>query len=318
MLNKSMNIYWANLCILNRMEAEKMEEAAVLWSKGREVTPNMVYLGDTEEIGMYEKMDNDIAREELGFDIIVSSRFDLFCSKKYLQSYKDRLLPIGRLFPVREEIKTLGLLDPDELFHPLAALPHYIMANTRLLGIDGFPHSFEELLQPKWEGKVFLGSTELPSAKAVLFSIWYLFGNEGLESAVKNWRQRSAPSAARHGLVKDEFPIALLPGIFGGPGPDDKLVRITPNEGAPVLPSWTAIKKSPIQDDCLDFLKHSALQTEFSEFYRSQALAYPTDPGVSLPETLTADEKMIFPPWEWIFKQDMDYFEDACRRTPLG
>ncbi|MBI9109564.1 MAG: hypothetical protein JEZ04_22670, partial [Spirochaetales bacterium] len=54
MLNKSMKIYWANLCILNRMEAEKMEEAADIWSKGRNMTPEMIYLGDTEEIGMYE------------------------------------------------------------------------------------------------------------------------------------------------------------------------------------------------------------------------------------------------------------------------
>ncbi|MBI9109560.1 MAG: hypothetical protein JEZ04_22650, partial [Spirochaetales bacterium] len=51
---KSMKIYWANLCILNRMEAEKMEEAADIWSKGRNMTPEMIYLGDTEEIGMYE------------------------------------------------------------------------------------------------------------------------------------------------------------------------------------------------------------------------------------------------------------------------
>ena len=85
-----------------------------------------------------------------------------------------------------------------------------------------------------------------------------------------------------------------------------------------MLPSWTAVKKSSIQDEALDFLKQSVLQTEFSEFYRSQALVYPTDPQVEMPETLTTDEKMIFPPWEWIFEQDMEYFEDACRRVPCG
>ena len=49
---KDMKIYWANLCILNRMESEKMEEAAAAWSPGRKVHPRMIYLGDTEEVQM--------------------------------------------------------------------------------------------------------------------------------------------------------------------------------------------------------------------------------------------------------------------------
>jgi ABC-type Fe3+ transport system substrate-binding protein len=209
-------------------------------------------------------------------------------------------------------------MDPAGLFHPLVVLPHFIIANTKLLDGSSLPESFAELLEPKWEGKVFLGAAELPSAKSVLFSMWYLFGDEGLEICVKNWRQKSAPSAARHGLVKDEFPIAFFPGIFGGPGPDDKLVRIQPREGASVLPSYAAVKRSTIEKETLEFLKASALHKEFIEFYRTQALAYPADPAVDLPENLSPEEKMFFPEWEWILSRDMEYFTEACRRVPWG
>lgn len=316
-----MKIYWANLCILNRMEGEKMEAAAESWSENQNSgsrSPRMIYLGDTEEIGMYEKLESDLADGGADFDILVSTRFDVFCSKKYLQGIKKQLLPLSGNFSLRPEIEELGVADPDGLFLPLVVLPHFIVANTKLLGSDEEPRSLEQLLEPRWEGKVFVGSTELPSAKSVLFSVWHRFGEAGLEAAVRNWRQKSAPSAARHGLVKDQFPVALLPGVFGGPGPDDKLVQITPIEGAPVLPSFAAVKHSADSDRAVDFLKASAASPEFIEFYRTQAHAYPASPDVARPENTSGEIKMIFPPWEWILQQDMDYFEDACSRMPAG
>ncbi len=313
-------VYWANLCILNKMEGQKMEAAGDEWSakKADCSVPEMIYLGDTAEVGMYEYLQNDLKKGTVNFDLIVSSRFDIFCSKKYLLGIKDQLLPIAENFSLRPETKELGVADPEGLFHPLVLLPHFIVANTKLLKQDEIPKGLSELLQPEWDGKVFLGATDLPSAKAVLFSVWHLFGSEGLEKAVKNWRQKSAPSAARHGLVKDQFPIALLPGVFGGPGPDDKLQQITPEEGAPVLPSFAAVKRSDNSDNAVDFLKASAAAPEFIEFYRTQAHAYPAATGTELPENSSGEMKMIFPPWEWILKQDMDYFEDACKRMPMG
>ena len=154
---EKLEIYWANLCILNRMEAEKMEKAAKKWEPDKSYVPNMVYLGDTEEVKMYEKMDMDMAKGKLGFDLLISSRFDLFCSKKYLQSYKEELYPIGALFPIREEVRNSGVIDPAGLFHPLVILPHFIVVNTNLVDKKNVPKGLEDLLDPYWAEKVFLG-----------------------------------------------------------------------------------------------------------------------------------------------------------------
>jgi ABC-type Fe3+ transport system substrate-binding protein len=312
-----LNVYWANLCILNRMEGEKMEAAGDCWSQsGRGPAPKMIYLGDTAEVGMYEKVSADISSGELGFDMLVSTRFDLFCSSRYLAPFKDDFLTLRGQLPIRSEIEEKGIMDREGKFYPLVLLPHYMVVNSHLLDKMDFPGSLKELLDPRWKGKVFLGSTDLPSAKSVLFSIWYLYGNEGLESCVKNWRQRSAPSAARHGLVKDEFPVALLPGVFSGTGPMDKLIQITPIEGSPLLPSYAVVRKSSSQDRTLHFLKNSVGTREFIEFYRDQAMAYPVHPEVGIPADWSGTDSMLFPPWEWIEKQDMGYFEGMCRRMP--
>ena len=149
------------------------------------------------------------------------------------------------------------------------------MCNTDLIQGRACPRSLEELLDPFWAGKVFVGSTDLPSARMVLFAVWYSYGREGLEVCVKNWRQKSAPSAARHGLVKSEFPVALLPGIFSGPGPHDNLVSIWPEDGAPVLPSFAAVRESEHAEDVVDFLIHSAGSRDFTVFLPGSGLCVP-------------------------------------------
>ena len=312
------SVYWANLCVLNRMERDKMDSSAEVWGKEKKLFPEMLYLGDTEEVQMYEQMETDIARGKLGFDCIVSSRFDLFCSPKYLQSFTDDLLPIADEFPIRDEVAASGVLDPLGLFYPLVVLPHFIVCNMDLIGTGEKPVSLADLLDPFWEGRVYMGSTELPSAKSFLFAMWYKFGNDGLETCVRNWRQLSAPSACRHGLMKDRFPVGLLPGIFTNPGPGEKLLPVWPAEGAPVLPSYTAVQKSKHDQDIIEFLRVSAASDEFVRFYTEKGLAYPSHPAVEPPEEYGGNTGFFFPAWEWILEQDMEYFEDACSRVPSG
>ena len=311
--NNIMNIYWANLCILNRLEADEMEKKAEKWSTGHSVKPEMLYLGDTEEIQMYEKMESDIKSGRLGFDLIVSSRFDIFCSRKYLLGFKEDLAPLGKYFELTKD--ALSVRDPDGLFHPLVILPHYMLVNTDLVNKGDIPSSLEELLDPAWDGKVYIGSTELPSGKSVLFTVWYLYGREGLENAVKYWRHKSAPSAARFGSVKGECPVSILPGVFTGPGPVDNLKAICPSEGAPVLPSYAAVRRSEIEKEAIDFLKKSAASGDFIDMYQNRAFAVPSDPEIKV--LYEKPEKMIFPPWDWILEQDMDYFDDMCMRMKI-
>ncbi len=314
----SITMYWANICVLNRMEREKMDNAIVQWEAKNGISPRVIYLGDTEEVQMYEQLTADINRGELGFDCIVSSRFDIFCSQKYLQRVADELVPIATLLPLREEIRQAGIPDPSGLFYPLVVLPHVIVCNRKLLKENEMPETLADLLDPYWAGKIYTGSTELPSAKSFLLAMWYKFGDAGLETCVKNWRQVSAPAACRHGLLKDEFPIGLLPGIFTSPGPEDKLISLWPSEGAPILPSYTAVKKSEHQEETIDFIRISAASPEFISFYKEQALAYPCHPSVEPPEGLAGRKDFFFPDWKWILEQDMEYFEEACKRVLPG
>lgn len=309
-------VYWANICILNRMERDLLEKASAAFAGTGKPSPRVVYLGDTEEVRMYERMDLDLAEGRLGFDLIVSTRFDLFAWKKYLLGRRDELLPLRRRFPVRKDFEAIGVLDPFGLFHPLAVLPHYIVVNTQALGGRRSPESLRDLLDPDLAGSVFIGDTELPSGKAVLLALWFLFGDEGLEICVRNWRRKSAPSGARHAVLKGEAAVGVLPGVFSGPGPRDELAGVVPSDGVPVLPSYCAVRKGPGAEAAASFLASSAASKDFLEFYREKAFAYASLESVEPPESEGPLGKLFFPDWDWILKQDMDRFHDACLRMP--
>ncbi len=310
------NVYWANLCILIRKESALMEKAAEEW---KEKTGNgyvMNYLGDTEEVQIHQKISEDVKRGKPGFDLIVSSRFDIFCSQAGIPAIKDKLHPIGGLLPVSAEVKHAGVEDSMGLYHPLTVLLHSIVCNTSILDGRKAPSSLEELLDPAWEGKVCIGNTALPSGQAILFAMWYLFGDEGLDICVKNWRQRSTPAAARHSLLKREFPIAVLPGVFSGPAPEDTMEVICPKEGMPAVPSYAAVAENDNWEDTVEFLKYSTASKEFQNFYRNMAIAVPANPDVPAPQGYNPQDPVLFPPWEWILKQDVEAFKEKILQVP--
>lgn len=315
--SKEYNIYWANLCILHRMEKERMDAALQAWHTDEKPEIKMNYLGNTDEIHIYDQVDKDLESGKTNFDAIVSNRFDLFCFTKYLNTYKDELYPMADKFPIRKEVKECGVIDPFGLLFPLVVLPHLIVCNMGLVDTKDVPCSLEELLEPKWSGKIFIGSTSLASARSILFAMWYKFGNKGLETCVKNWRQKNAPSAVRHSLIKKELLIGILPSIFTGAGPQDVLTAVYPVEGAPIVPSYLAVKKSEHIDYLIDFLSKSVLSNDLVSFYRDNAHAFPANPEVKIPEIYPSNINMFFPDWEWALKQDIEYFYDACSRVPF-
>ncbi len=292
-----------------------MEEATTEWTRETGTGVRMCYLGDTEDVQIHEQVERDIDSGALRFGVLVSTRFDLFCSRKYLLGNRDDLQPCGGVLPVRDEITSVGVADPFGLFHPLVVLPHYIVWNSEVLGDRRSSLSLEELLDPYWAGRVVVGNTDLPSGQSVLFTMWFLFGEERLETCVRNWRQKSAPSAVRHGLLKSELPIGLLPAVFAGPGPSGQLSTIKPDEGLPLLPSFVAAGIGA--DDPVSFVSRSVGASPFMKFYRDMAHAIVADPTVPLPATADANDTLLFPDWAWIVERDMDHFRDTVRRVPM-
>lgn len=316
-MSDNKKLYWANVCILIRKEREEIEAAAAKWSAEKGTSYEMVFLGDTEDIRIHERLRAELDNGLLGFDALVSTRFDVFCSRGYLLGARDGLFPIGHSFPIRPEVRRVGVEDPWGLYFPLAILPHFIVRNAEVFPGTPSPRSLSDLLDPFWAGHVVVGNTEMPSGMAVLFSMWYLFGDAGLETCAKNWRQKSAPSGARHGLLKGEYAVAILPGVFSGPGPSGGIDAIKPSEGSPVLPSYAAVKAGPGQDDAAAFLGAALVDGPMGRSYRELAFAVVSNPTVPLPDVVEPEDKFLFPDWDWIQKQDMEYFKATIKRLPM-
>jgi hypothetical protein len=56
--------------------------------------------------------------------------------------------------------------------------------------------------------------------------------------------------------------------------------------------------------EAVSILKDSVLSEDFISFYRDNALAYPSDPSVAVPEIFSENTSLLFPDWDWILSHD--------------
>ena len=315
--SQELKLYWANVCLLIRMERQHLDDKAEEWTKNSGHPIDINYLGDTAEVPLREKLTEEAAGGKFEADAVVSTRFDLFCSKNFLAGIPEEFAPLGDDLPLRKSFLNSGICHPQGIFHPVLAVPHLIICNTEKTGPGGHPESLKDLLDTGWESQIVIGDPALPSGRCFLFAMWYLFGDEGLEKIVENVVAKSAPSAARFSIMKDEFKLAILPEIFAGPTQKDNLKRIIPLEGIIALPSYLAIKKRA-KERLLPFLKEAVYTDYFQEQYVRQGALIPNHETLPPPENLSGlEEKMFFPKWSWIERRDMNYFDQQCNRVRI-
>ena len=311
MKEQEKHVYWANICLLGRMEKEYLNQKAESWQQDNQQDIQFSFLGNTEEVVIYDRLAADIEDGHIKADAIVSTRFDLFCWDKYLKNHQDQFRSLSQDLPLADTLKRAGYQHPTGVFHPVLALPHLIMCNTHLVEPEETPDSFSDLLDDKWASQIVIGDPALPSGKFFLFTMWYLFGNQGLEKIVQNTICKTAPPAARFSVMKDEYKLAILPEIFTGPTPEDNLKRIVPQEGVFGLPSFLAVKQSA--EDLLPFLKHALFSDDIQQQYVNQGQVIPNSDTVSPPAAFADQSTLVkFPDWSWIESQDIDYFDYQC------
>ena len=135
-------------------------------------------------------------------DVILISSFEVrvLMQKKLLQKY---ISPQSQHYPE-------GFFDRDGFWTSVYSIPRVIAYNTKLVGIDAAPKTFEDLLQPKWKGGIGLSDSAF---------LWYtgflkFYGEEKGRDYMKKLAAqkpalRDSETVITQLLAAGEFPLGL-------------------------------------------------------------------------------------------------------------
>jgi len=194
-----------------------------------------------------------------------------------------------------------------------------IVYNRRFVAPEEAPKTWDDLLDPRWKGRVVIGDPLLCSASFAIVSSLVQFNGFDWEF-VRGLRDNEVMLADNAGKVAEvvasgEALVGI--GVHDAPlriikkakkqGVESPLAIVWPEEGAIAIPRPIAIVQDANRSDA-----STALTKEFVDFVLSaqgQGIAakcgfIPVRADIPTPEGIPAEFKTITPDWEWIHRHD--------------
>lgn len=312
--NDNLEIYWSNVCILKKIEKDKLSSWARQWQAERGLDVNVNFFGLGEESYINERIASELQKGDLAANVVISTDINIFQNKDLLLGQLDQFQTLKGQLPLRSELAQKEIAHPSGCFQPCAVALIIMIYNNKLLKETEKPASWAATLEPAWQGKVVFGGAELPAGQGFLRGMWYLYGDKGLEQCVKNYQLVSSPAAVLQAVSKGEFVAGVVPLAFtGGRGLED-VTEIWPQEGALSVPSYVAIHKDA-PGGAVGFVKETLFSDEIQQLYSQNALLVPAVPGVSPPSIVAENDfKMVCPQWSWIEQADMGKLDEVVKQ----
>jgi putative spermidine/putrescine transport system substrate-binding protein len=180
-------------------------------------------------------------------DVFVSAGFESFFDRRALARFKDAgafvdVAPEG----VNADFQSLPVRDPDGHFTMIAVVPAVFVVNHTVLGDVPAPRSFEELLEPRYAGKVALPVGDFDLFNALLLDLRERFGESAVEALAGNMVAALHPSqtvgrfagrqAARPG-------VSVVPWFFSRMTLGTKhMEMVWPKDGAVLSPIFALVR----------------------------------------------------------------------------
>ncbi|MEK8129948.1 ABC transporter substrate-binding protein [Paenibacillus filicis] len=242
-----------------------------------------------------------------------------------LEAYKQYFEP----YKVKEFDKLLPAY-VDKTYHwtPFNALPMVIMYNKELVPDVDVPKTWNDLLDPKWKGKIaYADPAKSGSSYTQLVTMLIAFGKDdgkGWDYAKKlvgnlNGKILSGSSLVQRAVPDKEFALgitledAALRYIEGG----SKIGIQYPAEGTSAVPDGAAIikgGKNPEQaKQFLDFLVSKDAQELIQKEFKRRSVRSDVSPVEGLPQT--KDIKLVNYDFDWAAQNKNDIIKKFTRMT---
>lgn len=273
----TIHLYWNNICILHRQELVFLEQI-----KNDLKKQNIELLVTCFGLG-YGKHISDFLRESDSPlpDMVVSADLEVFEDRRIFHRFVDRLHPLARFLPVKQE-EGVPLLKRGDFLLPYLAIPlvfygsgdsipqHSSLSLDRLV-LEGFPLTF--------------GGIHNSAAKSVVKTVWEMGG----ETAVKRFLSCSSltgmPIEAYQRVRSGISPLALIPSVYALRADGLEKKALCPADGAVAIPSYICAADT-IPIEAAIAVANALRSLEISRFYVENGCLIsctPNSPQVSWP-----------------------------------
>jgi hypothetical protein len=256
-------LLWSNVCLLSVQEQKHLADAAArLKGAGIELVAEYYGLGK-------EDLSERVRRSGFDADIMVSTDLDVYEDRALYDTFRDSLLSIRDMLPVKEAFIS-GPLFRNPLLLPILFVPLVMVVNRAAWGGAPLPRSLRELRDVP---KAF-GGRNNSAGKGLEKQLRGLYGDKFSEDFLEASEIFEMPVQAFRAAQTGSVAAALVPTIFAMRADGDELVRIYPEEGAATVPCFAAARNSITPETAKTALK-TIFTYEFNSFYASNGHVQP-------------------------------------------
>ncbi|QRN85888.1 ABC transporter substrate-binding protein [Clostridia bacterium] len=188
-------------------------------------------------------------------DLFLSAGFDLFFDRALFGHHRDagvfKDISPWKTYNQEFENKDMTLRDPRGQYALIGVVPAIFLINKEELGDLAVPTSWEELLEPAYQGRVSLPVGDFDLFNAILLNIHKLYGEEGVRKLSRSMLRSMHPAEmVKSHRTKDESPlVTIMPYFFTKMiVPGSPMQAIWPRDGAIISPIFMLSKRSKQQE----------------------------------------------------------------------
>jgi ABC-type Fe3+ transport system substrate-binding protein len=182
-------------------------------------------------------------------EIFISAGFESFFDRRTMRRFKDQGVFVDLAPPGQNRVfGELGLRDPDGHFTMLGMVPAVFLVNRNLLGDDPAPRTWEDVLHPRFRGRLVLPVGDFDLFNGMLLTLAARYGDAAVEALAENMlaARHPAETVGRFSSRQAAQPaVSIIPYFFSKMTLKSGVLSVVwPEDGAVVSPIFMLVKKS--------------------------------------------------------------------------
>jgi ABC-type Fe3+ transport system substrate-binding protein len=250
-----------------------------------------------------------IARAESEEDlpeVFISAGFESFFDHRTFRRFRQSATFVDLAPPGQNAaFGDLALRDPERRFTMLGVVPAVFLINRNLLGEDPAPRTWEDILHPRFAGRLALPVGDFDLFNGLLLTLFQRFGEDAIRALARNMlaARHPAETVGRFSSRQAEQPaVSIIPYFFSKMTLRSQVIQVVwPEDGAIVSPIFMLVKRSalPLAGEVANLF----LSREMGEIIAHRGLMPVLHPEVD--NRLPPGSRFRFVGWDFI--RDMDF-----------
>lgn len=209
----------------------------------------------------------------------------------YFTRYSDGFLetnfqPLPGRFPMRPELVTAGFGDDRGYFHPFTIIPFAIFANPEMLLDQQCPQVWEDLADPRWEGKIVIPDEQHMATKMIRAFMKTEYPQK-YDQFKANLVNEGGPLNVVNAVDEGRYPLGITNITFARISGNKKIRLLWPEDGFFCMPQIIAFRKGA--DARLQEIGDFLLSPTVQDYLALQTFV-PVSAEVAIPEILLAHD----------------------------